>query len=213
MRSAIILVGGRSSRFGDGDKGLFKIAGKPMVRHVYNRIKGSVEEVLVVGKKGGNLEEYSKLLDKAVMVEDKLEVVTPLSGIMAGMEAARGEVVAVLPCDIPLVSEEVVEFLLDVCEGRGAAIPRWPNGFLEPLQATYNREATLKAARETYEEGELGLLPMIDKIKGILYISTIALRSLDPQLNTFLNVNTLDDARRVEGFLKGARGIVARSTS
>ncbi|WP_455283609.1 molybdenum cofactor guanylyltransferase, partial [[Eubacterium] cellulosolvens] len=46
-RAAIILVGGRSSRFGS-NKALETLAGKPLIRHIVERLSDVSNEVFVV---------------------------------------------------------------------------------------------------------------------------------------------------------------------
>jgi GTP:adenosylcobinamide-phosphate guanylyltransferase len=46
------------------------------------------------------------------------------------------------------------------------------------------------------------MLDIVSGLKDILYISTCALRQLDPNLHTFLNINTPSDLVRAENILK-----------
>jgi molybdopterin-guanine dinucleotide biosynthesis protein A len=47
MRSGIILAGGRSTRFGGGEKSLKPVNGQPMICHVREAIKPLVDEIIV----------------------------------------------------------------------------------------------------------------------------------------------------------------------
>jgi molybdopterin-guanine dinucleotide biosynthesis protein A len=129
-------------------------------------------------------------------------VQTPLVGVLTGFEASSAEYSLLLPCDVPFVSKDVLALLFDLCVGRVAAIPRWPNSHIEPLQAVYRTKPASEAAREALDEREFNMRAMIEKLRGIRYISTLVLQQLDPQLETFFNVNTSMNLRRAEQMLK-----------
>jgi molybdopterin-guanine dinucleotide biosynthesis protein A len=109
-----------------------------------------------------------------------------------------------LPCDTPFVSKQIASLLLDLCVGKGATIPRWPNGYIEPLQSAYHVKSAIKAAQKALDEGKLNLSSMINNISGVRYISTGVLQQFDPKLLTFFNVNTPADLKRAESMLKTA---------
>jgi len=51
-------------------------------------------------------------------------------------------------------------------------------------------------------EGKRDLSSMIKYLRGIRYVSTLALQQLDPKLLTFFNVNTAEDLKRAESMLR-----------
>ena len=85
---------------------------------------------------------------------------------------------------------------------KNAVIPRWPNGYIEPLLAVYRTEVAKAASNDALDDGRLDMQAMVDKLQGIRYISTLVLRQLDPELRTFFNVNTISDLRKAETMLK-----------
>jgi len=201
-RSAIILAGGASKRFGS-EKGLVELAGKPLVLHVLEKISGIVDEKLVVVSSETQRTRFINAIGKSArIVVDKLEVRSPLVGAQTGFESARGEYSLLLPCDTPFLSSQIAAFLLDVCLKKAAAIPRWPNRDIEPLQAAYHTKSASKAAKKALNEGKLNLRSMIEKMRGVRYISTLILKELDPRLQTFFNINTPNDLKRAENILK-----------
>jgi len=92
--------------------------------------------------------------------------------------------------------------LLDLCGGKNAVIPRWPNGYIEPLQAVYRTKPALEAAKNVLGEGKFNMRSMIDSLGGIRYISTLVLQQLDPKLKTFFNINTPLDLKKAEYMLR-----------
>ncbi len=159
------------------------------------------EKVIVVGSKAQK-NVFSPLFEHvADVVVDKYDGNGPLIGALTGFETVQSEYSLLLPCDTPFLSGEIAALLLDSCIGRSAVIPRWPNGWIEPLQAVYNTKSAIIATKKALEQGKMDLLSMISYLRGIRYISTVVLQKLDPELLTFFNLNTLADLRKAESIL------------
>jgi len=198
----VILAGGFSRRFGQ-DKGLIDLAGKPLVLHVVDKVSKVVDETVVVVSSSVQKERFESLLDRrANVVVDKHEAQSPLIGALTGFESAEGVYSLLLPCDTPFISIQIAQFLLDICVNRSAVIPRWPSGYIEPLQAAYHTKSALTAAKKALEQGKLDLRSMIARLRGVRYVSTVVLRQMDPKLLTFFNINTPVDLKRAESLLK-----------
>ncbi len=201
-KSAVILAGGFSRRFGR-DKGLVALAGKPLILHVIDRVSKVVDEVLVVVSSEKQKNNFESILEeKANLVIDKDDSQSPLVGAVTGFETTNAEYSLLLPCDTPLVSTQIVQFLLDMCANRSAAIPRWPGGYIEPLQAVYRTESALAAAKTALKQGIMNMQSMIDNLRGVRYVSTMVLEQVEPDLLTFFNVNTPHDLKKAESILK-----------
>ena len=202
LRSAIVLAGGFSIRFGE-DKGVLELAGKPMLRHVVDAVKDNVDEVIVVTSSQERVEQYAALVPGNVrFAVDQSELKGPLIGALTGFSVAKGEYSLLLPFDTPFVSAEVVSLLFELCVGRSAAIPRWPNGQIEPLHAVYKTAIAEEAARAAVAEGRLDMRGMIEKMRGVRFISTLVIQQLDPELRTFFNVNTGVDLKKAMSMIK-----------
>jgi len=200
--SAIILAGGASKRFGK-EKGLVELAGKPLVLYVLERVSEVVDEKLVVVSSEAQKKRFLCVVGgSARIVVDKLDVRSPLVGAQTGFESSESDYSLLLPCDTPFLSSRVASFLLDICVKKAAVIPRWPNQNIEPLQAAYHTRSALEAARNALSDGKFDLRSMIEKLRGVRYVSTIVLEELDPKLRTFLNINTLNDLKTAENILK-----------
>ena len=198
----MILAGGFSRRLGQ-DKGLIDLAGKPLILHVVDRVSKVVDETVVVVGSCVQKEKFESLSGhKANVVADKHEAQSPLVGALTGFESAKGEYSLLLPCDTPFISSQIAQFLLDTCVNKGAVIPRWPSGYIEPLQAAYQTKLALTAAKEALEQRKMDLRSMIARLRRVRYISTVVLRQMDLKLLTFFNINTLGDLKRAESLLK-----------
>jgi molybdopterin-guanine dinucleotide biosynthesis protein A len=51
-------------------------------------------------------------------------------------------------------------------------------------------------------EGELNMQSMIDRLRGVRYVSTLVLEQIDPELKTFFNVNNPIDLKKAENMLR-----------
>ena len=201
-KSAIILAGGLSKRLGP-NKGLITLAGKPLLTHVVDKISGVVDEIVVVVSSESQKRIIEDLVKrKARVTVDRDEAQSPLVGALAGFENIRGEYSLLLSCDSPFVSSQIASLLLDLCVNRSAVIPRWPNGFIEPLRAAYHTRYTQIAAEKTLENGKMDLQSMITLLRGVRYVSTMVLQQIDPMLLTFFNVNTPNDLKKAKSIMK-----------
>ncbi len=201
-RTAIVLAGGLSTRFGQ-DKALVELGGKPLIKRVVDSVLKIVDEIVVVTSSEEHASKYEQVLGPHVKFAfDKDEAKGPLVGAISGFEAATQKYSLLLPSDTPFISVEVVKLLFELCPGKSAVIPRWPNSQIEPLHAVYFTRAALEAGRAEVKLGKLNVQSMIDAMRGVRYVSTLVIQELDVELKTFFNVNTPLDLRRAEAMYK-----------
>jgi molybdenum cofactor guanylyltransferase len=195
-RSAIILAGGFSSRFGQ-DKGMLMLVNKPLLRYVTDAIDPIVDEIIVVVNSEEKAAKYSEIVkDNVRFTVDICESQGPLIGALTGLKTVKSKYTLLLPFDTPFISPGIINLLFELCLGKAAAIPRWPNTQIEPLQAVYQSKLALEAAVGAVNEGYLNMRALIVKLRGVRYISTMVIQELDPDLRTFFNVNTPLDMKR-----------------
>ena len=201
-RSLVVLAGGFSSAFGQ-DKATLEFNGKSLIRHVVDAVRAVVNEVIVVANTQEQAEKYAALLEpNARFVVGEKEAKGPLVEALAGFEASQGEHSLLLSSDSPLVSLNVVDLLFELCPGKTAVVPRWPNQQIEPLHSVYHTKLALKAAQFAVYDGFFDLDALIDNLGGVRYISTLAIQEFDPELKTFFNVNTPLDLKMAETLVK-----------
>lgn len=200
--SAVIVAGGFSKRFGQ-DKGSIKLAEKPLILHVLDKLASVVDEIVVVVSSEMQERKFAEIIkQKARIIIDKADIQSPLNGALTGFETIQREYTLLLACDTPFLYSKILNFLLDMCINKNAVIPRWPNGNIEPLHATYYVETAAKAAEIALENGKLDMRSMIENMRNIRYISTTVLREFDPKLTTFFNINTPNDLEKAEAMIK-----------
>ncbi len=204
MGSAVVLAGGPSKRM-PVFKALVRLAGKHMIEWILEAVEPVVEEVVVVAKGRSYAEELRKLLgSRASVVCDALERPrAPIVGALSGALEASGEYMLLLPCDQPLLSTETLRRILELCKGHDALVPRWPNGYIEPLTAGYRRVAFIEAASSSIRRGELRMRAPLLRLGDVVYVDVGEL-ARRPVLE-FLNVNTYEDLRRAEELIRRGR--------
>lgn len=164
-----------------------------------NAVTGVVDEKIVVVSHREHVDKYRKAIDgSASILVDKGNIHGPLAGVFTGFEKAQGEYSLLLPCDTPFVSRDILSLLLELGPGRNACVPRWPSGYVEPLQAVYCTKSALEASSVALGAGKLNVQAMLDRLQCVRYVSTLVLQQLDPELRTFFNVNTPLDLKKAE---------------
>lgn len=183
--SLVILAGGRSRRMGR-DKAALPAGDGTMVEHLARRLGPAADEIIVAT--GSN--QPALTLDGIQQVIDCYPGAGPLAGMHAGFLAAHQPWVWVVGCDLPDVEPALGRFLLDLAPGFEAVVPK-PNGEPEGVCALYDRNLAL-AIQSQLEAGEHSLKALMARSR-VRLVPASALRTVDPELRSFRNVNTTAD--------------------
>jgi molybdenum cofactor guanylyltransferase len=195
-RSAIILCGNSSDKFGK-DKALLELNNKPLLNHVIDAVKNLVEEVIVVTTDKEQKELYAKMVSSKVrFAVNEIEAKGHLAQALSGFEIAQGHYSLLLPLDSPFILKEIIVLLFDLCIGKSATIPRWTNNRIEPLHAVYHTPTALKATKDAVTENKSDMETMVNKLRGVRYISTMVIEQLDPELHSFFKIKTPSDLKK-----------------
>lgn len=107
--SWVILAGGQASRMGGNDKGLITLNDKPLIRHVLERLEPQSEQILINANR--NQDWYQQF---APVISDTFtDYPGPLGGIHAGLSAATTDWVGFVPCDSPMIANDLVQRFCD----------------------------------------------------------------------------------------------------
>ncbi len=197
MRSGLILAGGRSTRFGGAEKSLFMINGKRMICRVIDALSPVVDEIVISVRDEHQMSLLAPFVGGRGFALDETRGIGPLSGVYAGLRRARGEYVAVVACDMPLISGAAIGLLFDLADGHDAAVPAHEGGFIEPLHAVYRREPMLEAVKKSIMAGERKISAPLKRLSDVVYVPDDEIRKVDPALKTFLNVNRAEDMKLI----------------
>jgi len=195
--SAVILAGGAGERL-RVYKPLFKLLGRPMVLYVYEAARRVADEVIIAVKTHYQAEVLTGVVNDVCVVFDVVDL-GAVGGIYAGLANAHHDLVLILPSDTPLLSSETLIRLLKHVDIHEAAVPRWPNGYMEPLIAAVRREPALRAVQSLVEL-RIASPRELYKLLDTVYVDVYALTP-NPEVE-FLNVNTHENAARAEELLR-----------
>jgi molybdopterin-guanine dinucleotide biosynthesis protein A len=190
MRTAVVVAGGRSTRFEAGDKAVADFAGTPMIRRVADRLAAVVDE-LVVNCRDDQRATIETALDgfslPVCYAVDEDADRGPMAGITVGLGAATGEYAAVVACDMPFVDPPFVDYLFGCADGHDAAVPR-PDEWYQTTQAVYRTGPMAAACDRALARGETKILGPLSDLDWVV-VDDERVREA-AAADTFRNVNT-----------------------
>lgn len=188
--SIAVLCGGDSSRFG-GDKTRVKVRGMPLYRLMWNRLKDRSDNLFLQI----DPEDEYELPTNTDVIEDG----GPLGGIYSALAYAEHNWIFVSGCDLPYLDPRIVDALYSVVdEETEVVIPRWNNGYLEPLTALYHRRvlSSLEAILESGTRKITDFLDGLDEVREISVELMIEEGTISP--HCFYNLNTREDLEKLD---------------
>jgi molybdopterin-guanine dinucleotide biosynthesis protein A len=184
-----ILAGGASSRMGE-DKSRLELGGRTFVETAAEALRGVASRVSVVSSRQG-AESHG-----LPVVEDLRAGLGALGGLHAALASCRAEWAAVVACDLPFVTGELMARLLSECtDETDAVVPVQEDGRVQPLCALYRARVCVGEVAEMIRVGELRPRALLTRVRSRL-VAFEELRDLKGSARFFLNVNTPEDYAR-----------------
>jgi molybdopterin-guanine dinucleotide biosynthesis protein A len=185
--SALILDGGRASRYGGAHKAFLQVEGEAIAARALRILRPLVTEVLVATSRPDPWRPLGVRL-----VEDVLPGAGPLSGIAAGLAAATTPLLLVVAGDMPHLSPHVIIHLVREARVReGCVVVPRRGGRAEPLHAVYPMAAA-SAARAALDRGVRKLTDFLAEL-DVRWVDDAELAAIEGGDRTFLNVNSPSD--------------------
>ena len=103
-----ILAGGKGSRLGGIDKGLFLLSGRPLIEYCIERIRKQVSHITINANR--NLEKY-QAYGFDIITDLSSDSIGPLGGIQVALEKINSDFICFVPCDCPSISHSLIEDL------------------------------------------------------------------------------------------------------
>ena len=184
--TGIVLIGGRSRRFGT-DKVLAHLRGKALVDHVVDLITPLFDEVILVGNRRKELQGHR-------VVEDIYPGCGPLGGIYTGLASAGTDRCFVFATDMPNLHRGFIGHMISVAGEHDVVIPCWSKG-REPLHAIYRR-SLLPVVKELLEKKTFRIFDLLGRADTLAIPEETIRAFQDPEI-IFSNINTVMDRDRL----------------
>lgn len=203
----VLLSGGLSRRMGGGDKALLDLVGMPLVRHVVERFRPQVRDLIL--NANGDPERFAALA-LPVVADEVSDFSGPLAGVLSAMRWARREkagmnFLATVSTDAPFVPVDLVSRLFD-------ALGKNPDARVAVAASRGRRHHVIAVWRLEAEDdiaaalarGERKVETMVDRLGAVVVEcpdAEIGGEYVDP----FFNINTPEDFAMAERLLRQAR--------
>jgi molybdopterin-guanine dinucleotide biosynthesis protein A len=186
--SAIVLAGGRSSRFGR-DKLAEPIGGRPLLEHAIDTVRPFATEILVVVAPDAS----PAVATDVRVVHDPSPFGGPLLGLAAGLDQAREVTVLLTAGDVAELVPGVVEMLLAALDEPGCELAALADGDRpSPFPMAMGRDVARAAAARGIASGDRRLYSLVDGLVGTI-IEERTWRTLDPGGRSIRDIDTPAD--------------------
>ncbi|MHA2038243.1 MAG: molybdenum cofactor guanylyltransferase [Promethearchaeota archaeon] len=204
-----ILIGGKSTRFGS-DKGLYTYQRKPLISHIIETVQKGSYDIFLIAHSTKQIQKYINTIDikkiiafilddRVVLSNSKLHI--PLLGMYSAFKELNKlgyKQTFTLSCDTPLIKYEVIDFIIKESKEVECCIPRWNNGYIEPLLAIYPTKGAYYRSKEKLLRKKYQLTRFADNKWNTKYLSIEnSIKPLDNELISFVNINTQNDLKKL----------------
>lgn len=198
--SCVVQAGGLSSRMGC-DKARMAFCGEPLIERVLGRLVPVAGELVVTTSRPSELayleeRKFGGLVPR--IVPDLEGSAGAMRGIASSLAAARLPHAAIVACDMPFVSPELIGALADRVEAEAldVCVPREERG-IEPLCAVWRRDACAPVAQELLAGDRQRIRCLIDRVNAGYLDEPQIVKAAGSTL-CFENVNTPEEFAAAE---------------
>jgi molybdopterin-guanine dinucleotide biosynthesis protein A len=202
--AGIILAGGQSRRMGT-NKALLPLPGpgnehRTFVAHLAQTLAARCSETVLVVRDQAAATEYVTV-PVGRIVCDRIPDHGPLMGLYSGLSEVHATHALAIAVDMPFLQPAMLAFLLSQ-PLTGAILVPVVNGIPQVLCAVYPR-SILPLIEARLSQGRRDPRSLLD-IATVTYIDESKLRAIDPQLRSFININTPEELQGCESLTRGA---------
>lgn len=184
------------------NKAVISLMGRSLLSWSAGSLSDLVNELVVVAKNTEEVEFYKKEVSSNVRIlHDIVLNEGPLVGIYSAFKAMESEYCYVHPVDSPIINAKVVELLFQKALDYDGAVIKLGKDLIEPLHAVYKRDSALRVAERALRSGDSSA-KILAKETQVRYVLPDDIRVYDKELVSLLNVNTKNDLKMIENYLR-----------
>lgn len=193
--TGIILSGGKSIRMGS-NKSLLKLGDKTLIERTIDLMLGCFEKNIIITNEP-NLYEF---LD-VEMYEDIIPNLGPLSGIHSGLVNSTTEKNFVISCDMPMMSNDIVNYIATYKSGKQIVIP-FDGENIQQMCGIYSKNIIDQTAQiltdSSLNKNNMNKKTSVHELLNLIEHEVLDVSEL-PFFNSnlFLNMNNIDDYKMV----------------
>ncbi len=186
--TGVVLAGGRSSRYGK-NKALVKFEGVPLIERVVHVLNGVFHRVMIITN---TPEEYAYL--EIPMAADIIKELGPLGGIYTGLRAIADPKGFFVACDMPFLNPGLIRYMVGLQDDYDVVVPKisWK---LEALHGLYDRRCCNRI-EALIASGIYQVFRFFSEV-SVRFVNEVEVRRWDPELTSFLNINTPAELARL----------------
>ena len=163
------------------------------VEHLISLLEACCSEILIVASDQAHAGDYA--FPGARVTIDETPGIGPLMGLYSGLSAMQTTHALVVAVDLPFVEHALLSFLLSQPLPADTLLVPLVHNIPQVLLALYPR-SILPFVKEQLLEGRRDLRCLL-KVAPVQFVEEAQLLQIDPQLRSFVNINTPEDLRHM----------------
>lgn len=177
------------------DKSFAMLGNQPIFQHALNSIRELDLPTILVTNSPDKYAGYALL-----MVQDIMPDQGALGGLYTAIHSSKTDFTLCVACDMPFLNVNLLRHLLRLCTADWDVIVPRIDGRSETMHAVY-RKTCLDIIKAQLAEGRLKASGFFDQVR-VCYVDEDVIRQFDPDLRSFMNVNTPDDLEAAQRLIK-----------
>ena len=187
--SIAILAGGKSKRMGQ-DKAFLPVGKQIVIERVIERVRPLTDDLYI---STNTPEAFSQF--NLPMVADIHPNKAALGGIYSAISAAQHQSVLIVACDMPFLNVDLLSYLIKLSPTANVVAPLINPPQPETLHTVYGKTC-LPAIEKRLLANKLRIIGFFDDVT-VRYVEQKEIAAIDPNLYSFVNMNTPQDLERV----------------
>lgn len=184
--TAVILAGGKNSRFHGYDKAFVRVFGVPMIERVIRVLSRIFREIVIVTNSPGKYSEYQGVK----IIGDSIIDSGPLGGLHSALKIVERNSIFLISCDMPFLDAGLIYKQLEKYSKSPAdvIIPEY-DGYFEPMHTVLSSKLFKNLEIFLNESGDKTLIKFLTSQKHEIWKSSDHFKCLNP----FLNINSFEE--------------------